>query len=244
MAVPGSSGQWAGVAWQNQFEDHGIRALEEWLGLPVDGVFDADLDNKVKGYQALFGQTPGELRGPEDYDRLVQGLQSRHVTSGGNDPLPLQDTAFQAFMRNAGAEEGSILDEIRYRTEQSQREINRRAAGFQADRSETNQAFDTQTREGTQNIRGDFSARGLIGSSAQGAQTSDLLTQLGQKRAAQLGGIDQSQMEFETGQRDALSESRRALMGDVQGLYRRKVDEELAARDRIGRQAAEATYGG
>lgn len=207
-------------------------------------MFDPELDAKVKGYQALFGQTPGELSGPADYDRLVQGLQSRAQTFTAGDPLPLQDTAFQAFMRNAGAQEGSILDEIRYRTEQSQREINRRAAGYQADRSETNQQFDTQTREGTNRIRGDFSARGLIGSSAQGQQTTDLRTDLGQKRAAALGGIDQSQMEFETGQRDSLSEARRALMGDVQDLYRRRVDEEFNARDRIGRAAAEATYGG
>lgn len=227
------------MAWQDQFQDHGIRALEEWLGLPVDGVFDPTLDNRVRGYQALLGhKNPGELSDMGEYNNLVQALQARITSMRPADSVPMQDTAFQAFMRNAGAEEASILDEIRYRTEQNSREINRRAAGFAAEKEETGKEFDQRMRAKT----ADFTGRGFIadGTSAEQMQQAEL----GEQRGAALGGIDQQQMEFEAGQNDALSAARRQLMGDVQGIYRKRADEELAARDRIGRQAAEAVYGG
>lgn len=223
-----------------------LKAFETYLGLNADGVYDDELGKRLEAYQGMLGHgTMGQTADENEYAGLVNALQQRHAAFNTSaDPTPMQDTAFQAFLRNAGADESKLLDEIRFRTEQTNREINRRAAGFAAQKAESQQAFGTERTAGTKKIRDDYSARGLVGASAQGNEEQTFLTDIGQRESRMLGDLDQQQMDFEAGQRDALSEATRRLRGDISDIYRRRTDEELNARDRVAARQGERTYGG
>lgn len=221
-----------------------IRAFETYLGLPEDGTWDPELAAKVGAYQSLLGQTPGQTDTHDQYAALVSKLQERHAAFNTvPDPVPAQDPAFQAFMRSAGAQESEILDEIRYRTEQNSREINRRAAGFAAEKAEAEQNVGMQRETGTRNIRQDYADRGFGGaSSAREQQLGQLNEQLNTGLQQRLGSIDEQQMNYNVTQRDALAEATRRLGSDAASLYRRRVDEELAARNRVAQRQLETTY--
>ena len=157
----------------------------------------------------------------------------------------MQDPGYQAFLREASARESEILDEIAYRTEQNTREINRRAAGFAAERADVQANAALQTDQGTRRIRQDYADRGFGGgSSARDQQVGDFVGGIQQETQQRLGGIDQEQLNFTAGQNDALSEARRRLNSDANALYRRRVDEDLNARKRISDAANQRAYGG
>lgn len=237
-----------------------LKAFETYLGLPADGAYDDELGKRIESYQMLLGQgTPGQTANDSEYSALVKALQDRSAAFGSTgDPTPMQDTGFQSFLRNAGASENEILDEIRFRTEQNSREINRRAAGFAADRAEAVSGFDRertglgQERDsGTKRIGADYSNRGFGENSFQQGDVNELNTDIDRRlgdvqgrQAQTLGGIDQQELEFKAGQNDALAEATRKLQQDAAALYRRRADEDLAARDRIGQRQAQGVYGG
>lgn len=199
-----------------------IKAFETYLGLQPDGVWDPDLEKKVGQYQTMMGQTPGQTDNHEQWSALVSQLQARGSAFGNApDSVPAQDPAFQAFIRNAGAKESELLDEIQYRTVQTTREINRRAAGFALDKENAQTA-----------TTNDFNDRGF------GAGTASRDRKLGEIST----NIANDQNQYEAGQRDSLTNSVKGLQGDINSLYRSRVNEELDARERIGKKAAQQTF--
>lgn len=176
---------------------------------------------------------------PEYLQILAQNLQQTPPpidTGGPLDPVPAQDPAYQLFLRNSGAQESEILDEIKYRTEQNSREINRRAAGFAA------QKADAETNAGIskQRVGADFADRGFGSvNTARDQQMSNIDTATQQ----QIGNIDQQQLEYTANSRDALASAVRSLGSDAASLYRKRADEELAARNRIAQRQLDTTYG-
>jgi hypothetical protein len=213
--------------------------------MPADGTWDPELASKVGAYQSLLGQTPGQTDNPEQYASLVDQLQQRHSAFNTvPDAVPAQDPAYQAFMRQAGAQESEILDEIRYRTEQNSREINRRAAGFAAQKEEVQQNTNTAKTQGAQKIQQDYADRGFGGASSNKEQAVNTLTgNLDIQAQQQIGGVDQTQLEQTAGSRDALAEAARRLNSDANSLYRKRADEELAARNRVAQAALNRSYG-
>lgn len=199
-----------------------IKAFETYLGLPVDGVWDGELASRVGGYQTLLGQTPGQTRDAAEWEALTAALKRRgEALSPSADPVPMQDIAFQTFLRESGARESELLDEIQWRTEQSTREINRRAAGFELDRENTRQKIQTDYRE-----RG-FGNKSSFRDRDEGRATTE---------------IDNQQLGYEAGVRDDLQAALRNAQSDINSLYRRRADEELAARQRVGQRTANETY--
>ena len=246
-------------AW-GQSNPEEIKKIEAQLGLAPDGQWDPDLEGRISAYQQILGQDVGQTAdndGGAQWGALMGIINQRGAAFGpGGDPTPMQDTGFQAFLRNAGAAEADILDEIRERTAQTTREINRTAAGHQAERGDmeaeySNQetALNEQARIGKQRINKDFSNRGFVGSSAEGYEQGEVdrsaaidRSHLLQKKGANLGQLDQKFMEGQTQRRDALAAATRTLRGDVLSLYRQRGDEELKARDRIGLKSAQGNY--
>lgn len=206
----------------NTLDPATIKAFETYLGLTADGQWDADLEKRVGNYQSMLGQTPGQTDTPDQYAALVSALQRRGDAFGpGADTTPMQDAAFQAFLRESGARESELLDEIRYRTEQTTREINRRAAGFALEKEQATGA-----------VRQNFGDRGFGGTNTyRDSKIGEVSTD-----------IDRQQLDFEANQRDALTAAARNTQSDVNALYRRRVDEELDARNRIAKTNAEGTY--
>lgn len=208
----------------NTLDPATIKAFETYLGLNVDGQWDSDLERSVGRYQTMLGQTPGQTDTAEQYAALVEQLQKRAAAFGpGADTTPMQDTGFQAFLRESGARESELLDEIRYRTEQTTREINRRAAGFALEKEQA-----------TTSIRQNFAERGF---GAAGPNTFQ-----DRKIGEAVTDVDSQQMNFEASQRDALAAAARNSQSDINALYRRRVDEELDARNRLAKTNAEGTY--
>lgn len=208
----------------NTLDPATIKAFETYLGLNADGQWDPDLGRSVGRYQTMLGQTPGQTDTAEQYAALVEALQKRAAAFGpGADTTPMQDAGFQAFLRESGARESELLDEIRYRTEQTTREINRRAAGFALEKEQA-----------TGNVRSGFAERGFSGAGANTFQD--------RKVGEVTTDIDRQQMDFEASQRDALTAAARNSQTDINALYRRRVDEELDARNRIAKTNAEGTY--
>lgn len=176
---------------------------------------------------------------PEYLQILAQNLQQAPPpidTGGPLDPTPAQDPAYQLFLRNSGAQESEILDEIRYRTEQNSREINRRAAGFAAQKADA----EASGAVAKQRIGADFADRGFgSGNTARDTQQG----YVDQSTQQQIGNIDQQQLEQTASSRDALAGAIRSLGSDAASLYRKRADEELAARNRIAQRQLETTYG-
>lgn len=223
-----------------------IRAFESYLGQPVDGTWDPELASKVGAYQQLLGQTPGQTDNADQYGALVSKLQERSAAfSTTPDSTPAQDPAFQAFMREAGAKESEILDEIRYRTEQNSREINRRAAGFAAQKDEAQTNANTAKQQGVQRIQQQYADRGFgAQSSSKDQEQGQLASNIDTQTQQQIGGIDEQQLNFNATNRDALAEATRRLNADANSLYRRRADEELNARQRVSDAANTRAYGG
>lgn len=223
-----------------------LKAFESYLGLPQDGSWDPELEKRVGSYQMLLGQTPGETADMGQWEALTGALRQRGEAFGSPaDSTPAQDPAYQAFMREAGARESEILDEIRFRTEQNSREINRRAAGFQAEKAEATVNAGMKKDVGTKRIRDDYSGRGFGGeNSARSLEVGQLTNEIDTGLGQTIGGIDEQRMNFEAGQRDALAEATRRLNADANSLYRRRVDEDFAARKRISDEQNQRAYGG
>jgi len=223
-----------------------LKAFESYMGLPQDGTWDPELAKRVAGYQQLLGQTPGQTDDAQQWEALTGQLAARGAAfADPGDSTAAQDPAFQTFMRNAGARESEILDEINYRTEQNSREINRRAAGFAAQKDEATTNAGLQRQQGTERIRDDFAGRGFGGANTGRTQADNQLnTQIDTGLQQQTGQIDEQQMSFNAGQRDALSEATRRLNSDANSLYRRRVDEEFNARERISKDQNQRSYGG
>lgn len=174
---------------------------------------------------------------PEYLAALAPQLAAQQeIPVGPLDAVPAQDPAYQLFMRNSGAQESEIMDEIKYRTEQNSREINRRAAGFAA------QKADAEANAGVskQRVGADFADRGFgSGNSARDQQFGNIDMQTQQ----QIGGIDQQQMEYTANSRDSLAGAVRSLGSDAASLYRKRADEELNARNRVAQRQLDTTYG-
>jgi len=152
------------------------------------------------------------------------------------DPVPAQDPAYQLFLRNSGAQESEIMDEIKYRTEQNSREINRRAAGFAAQKADA----EANGAVAKQRIGADFADRGFAsGNTARDTQQG----YVDQSTQQQIGNIDQQQLEQTASSRDALAGAIRSLGSDAASLYRKRADEELAARNRVAQRQLDSTYG-
>jgi hypothetical protein len=163
---------------------------------------------------------------------------------GALDPVPAQDPAYQLFMRNSGAQESEIMDEIKYRTEQNSREINRRAAGFAAQKADAEANATASKEQGAQKITQDFADRGFGGAAtARDQQLGTLTGNIDRSTQQQIGNIDQQQLEQTASSRDALAGAIRSLGSDAASLYRKRADEELAARNRIAQRQLETTYG-
>jgi hypothetical protein len=223
-----------------------IKAFETYLGKPADGVWDPDLENAVGAYQALLEQTPGQTDTPEQYSSLVSKLQERYSAFGETpDAVPAQDPAFQMFMRNAGAQESEIMDEIAYRTTQNNREINRRAVGFEAQKAEAQENVDKAKEQGTEKIQNDYADRGFGGvNSFRENEISTLRGNLDDQAQQTLGGIDETKLSFEAGSNDNLAQATRSLGGDARSLYRKRADEEFNARQRVSEAQNARAYGG
>lgn len=223
-----------------------LSAFQSYLGMPVDGAWSPELASRIGAYQGLLGQTQGQTDSPDQWSALVSQLQQRGAAFGQNalDPVPAQDPAYQLFMRNAGAQESEILDEIRYRTEQSNREINRRAAGFAADKQDVQDNTNAAKTQGTAKIGADYADRGFgAAASARDQEVGTLVGNADRSAQQQIGGIDQNQLESTAGNRDNLAEATRRLGADANSLYRKKADEELAARNRVLQGQLEQRYG-
>jgi len=237
-----------------------VRNLEENLGLTADGSWDPELEKKIGQYQMMLGQTPGQTSdsdGGKEYTSLINTIQQRGAAlRPGGDSTPMGDPAFQMFLRNAGATEADLLSIIEERTLQSSREITRHAAGLKADIQDTEDAFGRKEQElanteqqGVKKIGEDYSNRGLVGASAQGNDVQNFQTDIGLQRndvlgdkAATLGKLRTSGLDYAAGNRDALAAANRGTYSDIGALYRKRADEELAARDRIGLKSAKGVY--
>lgn len=174
---------------------------------------------------------------PEYLAALAPQLAAQQdVPVGPLDAVPAQDPAYQLFMRNSGAQESEIMDEIRYRTEQNSREINRRAAGFAAQKADA----EASGAVSKQKIGADFADRGFAsGNTARDQQQGNVDQSVQQT----IGNIDQQQLEQTAGSRDALANAVRSLGSDAASLYRKRADEELNARNRVAQRQLETNYG-
>lgn len=237
-----------------------VRNLEENLGLTPDGTWDPELEKKIAQYQMMLGQTPGQTSdtdGGKEYTNLIQTIQSRGAAlRPGGDSTPMGDPAFQMFLRNAGATEADLLSVIEERTLQSSREITRHAAGLKADIEDQEADFGRQAQDltaqaekGAKKINTDFSNRGFVGSSAEANQVGEFQEDIGRQqadlegdKAATLGKLRTSGLNYAAGNRDALAAANRSTLSDVSALYRKRADEELLARDRIGLKSAKGVY--
>lgn len=229
----------------NALDPATIKAFERYLGKPEDGIWDDDLAGTVGAYQQLLGQTPGQTDDAGQWAALTGKLKERgDAFTQPLDGVPAQDPGYQAFMRSAGAQESEILDEIGYRTEQNSREINRRAVGFSAERAETQQNANVSKTQGTQKIQESYADRGFGGANSfREGDTQQLTGNVDRETQQRIGGIDEQQLQFNAGSRDALAEATRRLNGDANSLYRRRADEEFNARQRISDAQNTRAYG-
>lgn len=247
------------AAWAQTNPDQ-VKNLEQSLGLPPDGTWDPELAKKIESYQLMLNQTPGQTSDTDngkEYSNLIQTIQARGAAmQPGGDSLPMQDSTFQMFLRNAGASEADLLSVIQERTLQSAREINRHAQGIKADIADQEAAFGLKDQnlnqteqQGVQKIGQDYSNRGLVGASAQGNEVGQFQQDVGNQRAslagdkaATIGKLTTNNLDYAAGNRDALAAANRGTQSDIFSLYRKRADEELKARDRLGVASAKGNY--
>ena len=127
----------------DQLDSGTIMAFQRMLGLPLSGKWDPETKSRVESYQTILNQTPGttvdtpEEAGKEtEWQKLVGAITARDVSfNRAVDSTPAQDLANQAFMREAGAQESEIADEIAFLTKQNARDKNLRVLGADEDRA-------------------------------------------------------------------------------------------------------------
>jgi hypothetical protein len=120
----------------------------------------------------------------------------------------------------------------------------RRAAGFAAQKADAEANATASKEQGAQKITQDFADRGFGGAAtARDQQLGTLTGNIDRSTQQQIGNIDQQQLEQTASSRDALAGAIRSLGSDAASLYRKRADEELAARNRIAQRQLETTYG-
>lgn len=132
----------------------------------------------------------------------------------------MEDPAFLAFLRMSGVSEANLRNEIIFRTEAAQRAVNRAAAGYEQ-----------QKAQAGRNIGLSFEDRGLGNSGEQ-------FRQQGESAA----GIDYNRQSNEAQSNDALSLANMQAQNSLAELAQKRVEEEMAARERVGAKRAQQTY--
>jgi hypothetical protein len=131
-----------------------------------------------------------------------------------------QDAAYMAFLRQMGAEEANIKNEIQARVETSQRAVNRAAAGYSQ-----------QKKEATRNTALGYEDRGFTG----GGIAAKAVDEAGAK-------VDYDRQQYESGETDAIQEANRKAQVQLSDLARQRTEQEFAARRRIGEGRAQQVY--
>ena len=126
------------------------------------------------------------------------------------------DPAYQAFLRSSGLHEAQLRDEIQYRIDSTNKQINRRAAGYEDQKSDA-----------TRDVGRGYDARGLYQSGARMADQADASAD-----------VDRQRLEAEATQRDSLEQQQRGLDAQINALARSRAEEEVAARGRAFEKTA------
>ncbi len=195
------------------------KALQRRLGLPETGVWDEGTDAAMAQFQTSQGRDVnwGLTGNANEWEGLNAALAQR----APEDANPaMQDAAYAAYLRQMGVQQANIRNEIQARTEAVQRAINRNAAGYEQQKSEK-----------TRDIALGYEDRGL---SSSGARMQD------QTKAA--ASVDYTRQQGEAEQTDALAAANRTAQGSLAELGQRRVEEERAARTRLGQSRAQQVF--
>ena len=151
---------------------------------------------------------PDGTRGPQSQATTDANAQSKALLAA--------DPAYQAFLRSSGLHEAQLRDEIQYRIDTTNKQINRRAAGYEDQKSDA-----------TRDIGRGYDARGLYQSGARMADQADASAD-----------VDRQRLEAEATQRDSLEQQQRGLDAQINALARSRAEEEVAARGRAFEKTA------
>lgn len=195
------------------------KSIQRQLGLPETGVWDGVTDSAMAQFQKSQGRDVnfGLTGDPNQWSGLNAALAQRAPEA--TNPA-MQDPAYAAYLRTMGVQQANITNEIQNRTEAVQRAINRNAAGFE-------QQKDT----GVNQVGLNFEDRGLYNSGVRQ-----------QEQGKTAAGVDYSRQQSEANQTDALSAANQQSEGSLATLAQQRVDQERAARDRIGAQGRQQAY--
>lgn len=196
-----------------------IGAFQRMLGVPITSQWDP----ATEGAMRTFLQTRGLEYGygadgnAANWENLTGALRENEAN-----PNPaLTDPAYQAFLRQSGVQQQNLRDEILARIDQTNRERNRAAQGFQL-----------QKDEGVKNVGLDFEGRGLYSSGTRRGAQGELVQK-----------IDYTMQNEDAARTDALNEQNRRAEQQLAELGQRRAEEEIAARNRVAEKRAKNVYG-
>ena len=228
-----------------------VAAFQRMLGLPQTGTYDPETQARVESYQTILNQTPGttvdtpEEAGKEtEWQKLVGAITARDVSfNRAVDSTPAQDLANQAFMRESGALESEMIDEIAYRTSQNTSDVNMRAQNRKTDTETANTNAAAARTENARRVGADYASRGIASNSSSLDEIARNDAEINRGLGDQIKGIDQAQTEGDRQGADALATASRNLYGEGNRLYRRRADSIMKAGGSLSDANNQRAYG-
>lgn len=219
-------------------------AFQRMLGLPQTGTYDPETKARVESYQAVLGQTPGQTNDMGQWEALTGALQKRDVSfTGAVDSTPAQDLANNAFMRESGALESEIIDEIAYRTSQNSADVNMRAQNRKTDLETANTNAAAARTDNARRVGADYASRGFASNSGSINEIANNDANIDRGLADQTLGIERTRSEGDRQGADALATASRNLYGEGNRLYRRRADSIMKAGGSLSDANNQRAYG-
>lgn len=219
-------------------------AFQRMLGLPQTGTYDPETQARVESYQTILSQTPGQTNDMGQWEALTGALQKRDVSfTGAVDSTPAQDLANNAFMRESGALESEIIDEIAYRTSQNTADVNMRAQNRKTDTETANTNAAAARTDNARRVGADYASRGFASNGGSIDEIANNDANINRGLGDQIKGIDQAQTEGDRQGADALATASRNLYGEGNRLYRRRADSIMKAGGSLSDANNQRAYG-
>lgn len=131
---------------------------------------------------------------------------------------PYQDPAFLAYLRGAGVAESDVVGEAQWRIGAIQRARGRKLP-----------EYGIQQRRGQEGVRRDYEDRGFLNSGARAVAEQRVANDANRERSNYLAESGEEIMGYQRG-----------AANDVAAIRRKTMEEELAARHRVGEDNATA----
>jgi len=228
----------------NTLDPATLAAFQRQLGLPQTGTYDPETAARVESYQQILGQTPGQTDNMGQWEALTGALTARDVSfTGAVDSTPAQDLANNAFMRESGALESEIVDEIAYRTSQNTSDVNMRAQNRKTDTETANTNAAAARTNNARRVGADYASRGFASNSGSINEIAANDANIQRGLDDQILGIDRTQAEGDRQGADALATASRSLYGEGNRLYRRRADSIMKAGGTLSDANNQRTYG-